>query len=246
LKSGEELCFHRGMGKTRSTAVASSEQRAKDAEAVRHFKQSLESGESWYPALLESMALWASPEEVHRGRHYRYLIDGEAFDWLLLSERLCQEVDGIPEEEKKALLYSSRPPVEVSRDTFRRLLGHSKYRAYLNYFYGVVVEEALLSEMEAEVMKEQLVRGVRAELAVTEEAYRRLYGEGQEALLRLFFKDRRRRYKKTIGLEEWKEFTYWLFKYRLRHSERARVASDTRKGLSWLHRQWGERRPPLL
>jgi hypothetical protein len=33
-----------------------------------------------------------------------------------------------------------------------------------------------------------------------------------------------------------KEFTYWLFKYRLKHGDPARVASDTKKALEWLRR----------
>jgi len=31
-------------------------------------------------------------------------------------------------------------------------------------------------------------------------------------------------------------FTYWLFKYRLRQCDRAKVASDTRRGLAQLAR----------
>ena len=35
-------------------------------------------------------------------------------------------------------------------------------------------------------------------------------------------------------LTELKEFTYWLFKRRLRVSDKAKLASDTRKGISAL------------
>ena len=34
-----------------------------------------------------------------------------------------------------------------------------------------------------------------------------------------------------MTLTEHKEFTYWLFKWRLRQSDGAKAASDTRKGL---------------
>ena len=41
--------------------------------------------------------------EEYQGRTYQYLIQGEAFDWLVLAERLCCELDGvIPAEEKGA------------------------------------------------------------------------------------------------------------------------------------------------
>ena len=42
----------------------------------------------------------------------------------------------------------------------------------------------------------------------------------------------------SITLGELKEFTYWLFKYRLKKCEKARIASDTRKALEYLKRQW--------
>jgi hypothetical protein len=64
-------------------------------------------GKNWYLALLEAVRLWSSPEEDYDGRHYHYLVDNEAFDWLALAERLCEELDGlIPEKgaDKSSLL----------------------------------------------------------------------------------------------------------------------------------------------
>jgi len=40
----------------------------------------------------------------------------------------------------------------------------------------------------------------------------------------------------SISLTELKEFTYWLFKYRLEQCEKARVASDTKKALEQLNK----------
>ena len=64
-----------------------------NAQAIAHLKSALAQGRDWVPALLESMALWTLPEEVYQEKHHRYLLDGEAFDWLLLAERLLAEVD---------------------------------------------------------------------------------------------------------------------------------------------------------
>ena len=36
-------------------------------------------------------------------------------------------------------------------------------------------------------------------------------------------------------MEQSTEFNYWLFKYRMKTSDKAKVASDTRKGLKQLH-----------
>ena len=38
-----------------------------------------------------------------------------------------------------------------------------------------------------------------------------------------------------------KEFTYWLFKYRLKRCEKARIASDTKKALDYLKKQWRQK-----
>ena len=81
-------------------------------EAVRYLEDAIARGEHWYLAVLEAISLWTEAQEVHNGRHYRYLIAGEAFNWLLLVERLCDSVYGlIPEDEKMALLFHGRPPI---------------------------------------------------------------------------------------------------------------------------------------
>jgi hypothetical protein len=37
-----------------------------------------------------------------------------------------------------------------------------------------------------------------------------------------------------MSLSDMKEFHYWLFKYRLKRSEKPKIASDTRKALVYL------------
>ena len=214
-------------------------QTAADREAILHLREAVSTGKNWYVALLEAIGLWGSAEELHDGRYYRYLIGGEAFDWLTLADRLCQEIDGlIPENQKLDLLFAATPPIDLSASEFRQLIGDAKYRAYLNYLYGVVVEEALVSVVEEEVLKENghltLILGQRVE----QEAYRRIYEAEMFDLLTLFRVQRGYANVDSISLTDKKEFTYWLFKYRVEHSEKAKVASDTRKALAWLQRQW--------
>jgi hypothetical protein len=215
-----------------------------DTEAIQHLKQAVMSGRNWYVALLEAISLWGSAEETHNGRHYSYLIGGEAFDWLSLAERLCLEVDGlIPEEETIDLLFSAAPPIELSQKEFRDLIGDVKYRGYLNYLYGVVVEEALLGALHEEVSKEQGCFGLADHGQIEGEAYRRIYGADMQALLDKFRDTRDYRHVGRITLNEHKEFVYWLFKHRVHRSEKARVASDTKKALDWLQHQWSAASP---
>ena len=195
-------------------------------------------GDHWFEAVLEGVARWTLPEETVGERHYRYLVGGEAFDWLLLAERLCEALDGyIPPREQEDLLFFGRPPQEFNEEELRRAIGYHKYRAHLNYFYGVLVEEALQLAVEEELHKEQQSRvwhdGRRA---VEDDVYPRIYGRSRDDLLAAFRQERGIPPGDSISLSELREFTYWLFKCRLRHCEPARVASDTRRGLVMLER----------
>ncbi len=210
-----------------------------EPEAIRHFRQAILAGKNWYAALLESIRLWDLPEENPGGRTYRYIIDNEALDWLLLAERLCEAAGNlIPEAEVTAFLFHGEPPIALSQEEFEGLLGHSKHHQYLNYFYGVTVEEALILVIEEEVRKERQASGIiREGDAVTNEAFRRIYGSTRTILLRAFRAEKGYPQKDSTSLSELKEFTYWLFKFRMKNSDKARIASDTKKALIWLNNQ---------
>lgn len=227
------------MKAVKNPLVSSESASAGDAEAISYLKQALADGQHWYLALLGAIGLWTSAGEERNGRIYRYLIDGEAFDWLLLAERLCETVDGLlPENEKDALLFRGIPPLELKAGEVKKFIGTRKYGQYLNYFYGVTVEEALLLAVQEEIDKERRVRGFRSRGEPADEAYRRIYDAAREDLLKLFRQEKRYAQLRSITLAELKEFTYWLFKYRLKRCEKAKIASDTKKALRYLRRQW--------
>ena len=207
-----------------------------DAKAIRHLKQAIISGQHWYTALLEAIGLWTTAEEIHNGRHYCYLIDDEAFDWLLLAERLCQAVDDLlPDDEQTDLLFHGKPPLKLTNNKLKGLIGSTKYRQYLNYFYGITVEEALILAVREEVRKERRTLGLNKEPDYDNEVYRRIYGATKVVLLKRFRREMGYRQLKSINLTELKEFTYRLFKYRIKHCDKAKVASDTKKALQQLN-----------
>ncbi len=212
---------------------------AGDAEVIRDLKQAISSGKHWYIALLEAIGLWHAAEEVHEDLIYRYLIDGEAFDCLLLSERLCEAVDGLlPDDEKTALLFYGKPPISLTPEEFKELIGSDKYNKYLNYFYGIIVEEALILAVQGEVRKERWTLGYNNEHGYDNESYQRIYGATKSVLLKRFRRDKGYPQLSSASLTEIKEFTYWLFKYRLTQCDKSRVASDTKKALEHLRQQW--------
>jgi len=208
-----------------------------DAQAIQHLKQAITQGKRWYIALLEAIKLWETPEEEYNGRHYRYLIGNEAFDWLLLAERLCQEINGlVPEKEYVDLLFFDKAPIELSKDEFRHLIGDSKYNAYLNYLYGILLEQFLILAVMDEIRKRKSVLGlINSDKNVVDAAYQSVYGATQAELLKTFRRERRYPLSRSIGLGELNEFTYWLFKYRLKRCDKSCVASDTKKALLKLH-----------
>lgn len=208
-----------------------------DLEALELLRGDLAAGRDWYAALLQAMALWGSRREVVEGREYLYLIADEAFDWLALAERLLLAADGqVPKAERDALLRRGQPPRALPEAEFRRLLGPAKYRAYLNYFYGVTVEQALQQAVAGEARKERRCRGLVGNRGLSREAFRRIYGEEQEALVAQFRQEQGRAGGPSFTPTQRKALLYWLFKYRLAHCDQARVASDTKKGLRHLER----------
>jgi hypothetical protein len=215
-------------------------------EAVLHLRSAVRSGVPWYQAMLEAIGLWTLPQEVHQGRVYQYLILGEAFDWLLLVERLCPELDGaISDEEREALLFNGKLPEDVTPEMFQELIGGTKHRGYLNYWYGVVMEEALQLATEEEVRKRHRARCYPDSEELVEEAFIHLYGKTRADLLEEFRQEAKKNPLCSFGeneaegfdlnLTDLKEFTYWLFKRRVKMWDPARVASDTRKGIRRLH-----------
>jgi len=206
-----------------------------DNKAIHHLRQAIGKGKHWYIALLEAIALWEIGEEHLNDEYYCYLIGGEAFDLRLLAKRLLQSADGlIPAEEKTAFLKNNQPPVQISHEKFKELIGDTKYKAYLNYFYGITVENALILAVQKQVNKELKLYPCCQDLREFEDAYKRVYGNDQEFLLNLFYGNA----DHTKGsIEKSPNFVYWLFKYRLENSDKERIASDTQKGLKHLSKK---------
>lgn len=204
--------------------------------AVTHFRRAIQQGTHWYVALLESVGLWEEPAERFRGRVRTYLIGGEALDWLWLADRLCTDVrDLIPATELNDLLFHGNAPIHLETVEFRELIGPLKYGCFLNYFYGVTVEEALFFALEEEARRHSIVPGGKFDL---NPLYLDLYGSTEETLLREFLHSETAPATVSLDVQEQKAFTYFLFKRRVAYCLPARVASDTKRGLAELRRQY--------
>ena len=162
----------------------------REHEALRQFRHALQGGEAWFPSLLDAIGQWTVPEETFGGRHYRYLVGGEAFDWLLLAERISLSVDGlIPDDERNALLFSGEPPEVMSEEEFGRRIGPQKHMAMMNYWYGVRMEEALIMAVEYELQKALRSMGKPDGAGLDERVCERIYGKSKTELLIEYYEE---------------------------------------------------------
>jgi hypothetical protein len=219
---------------------AAAEAQGDTPDAARHviraMRESVAAGDQhWFHALAQAIREWPLAEEDVGGRTYRYLVAGEAFDWLLLAERLCEELDGLaPPGEVEQLIFHGRLPEAVESEDLQQLLG-AKYRAHLNFIYGVRVEAALQLAVQAEVQKEHL-SAIWENGHGDDEAFKRIYGDARSEMLARYQTELALPASDSITLHDLAEFTYWLFRTRVQNSDPARVASDTRKGLAHYQR----------
>ena len=206
-------------------------------ETILRMRHAVISGQHWFEAVLEAVGRWRVPSETIGDRHFQYLLHGEAFDWLLLAERLLDEMpDLVPPGESEALLFDGRWPLDLDDDEFVARLGQAKHSAHLNFLYGVLVEEALQLSIEEEIHKENRNRPWGQDTRVDETMFDRVYGKPREELFAQYYEETGTMLRRDIAYGDWKAFIYWLFKQRLRRQDKARVASDTRKGLAQLTR----------
>lgn len=206
-------------------------------ETILRMRHAILTGQHWFEAVLDAVGRWRLPDERIGDRELRYLVGGEAFDWLLLAERLVDEApDLIPRQESDALLFDGKWPVDLSDDDFAERLGHAKHSAHLNYQYGVLVESALQLSVEEEIHKETRSRVWGQDIRVDETMFQRVYAKSREELTVQYYEETGAKIRHDVPYADWQEFTYWLFKLRLRRQDKARIASDTRKGLAQLTR----------
>ncbi len=214
---------------------------------ISELRRNIASGQEWYAAMMQGVRDWPLAEEQVDGERFLYMLDGEALDLLRVCERLALSVeDLVPEEELLALLANDRPPSTESRRDLRALVGQEKYGAYLTFIYGVLVEEMVVHAVFEDLRKRRRTSGLTYYDADLDDAYKYVYGSTRTELLDLFKRDKGLPHRGPMMLTQMKEFTYWLFKLRLRNSDKSRVASDTKRALTVLHRYTAAREKQRL
>ena len=210
-------------------------------QGVEAFRRAVAEGREWYPALLEVIARWVAPEEEVDGVRLHYLIAGEAFDWLLLAQRLLEAAgELVPEAEAEKLVVEGVAPRNETEEEFEAAIGPAKYRAHLNFQYGVVIEELLLLAAEQELNKTGRLSGHGMPPADVL-AFERVYGKTFDELKVLYQSEEGVTLGDRVSQTDMRLMLYWLSKFRIRYAEPARIASDTRKAMTVLAGMEGRR-----
>ena len=205
--------------------------------------------DNWQTAFLETVAAWPIENEHVYGETFHYFIGGEAFNWKRLAERIATQ---LAEEESTTLsaekvfewIESSGVFGGIPEDEFRRILGVDGWRAHLNHFYGVHIEQCLIVAVQSRIQKSRYSSGMPPSDDASDKAYLGLYEETEQDLWELFITENADRLSdliaespdetRTIALDE--EFTYWLFKRRIEYTLAPQVAAETQRGLDMMSR----------
>ena len=203
--------------------------------------------DNWQTAFLETVAAWPIENEHVYGETFHYFIGGEAFNWKRLAERIATQLDEegsttLPAEKIFDWIESSGVFGGIPENEFRRILGVDGWRAHLNHFYGVHIEQCLIAAIQARNHKRRYSAGLPPSDDSSERAYLGLYEETEQDLWQLFIDENADRLSdliaespdetRTIALDE--EFTYWLFKRRIEYTLAPQVAAETQRGLDMM------------
>ena len=225
------------------------------AAALDDLSRRIESdAEGWRAHIFNAISVWRLPSETVADEEYVYFIGGEAFNWRRLAERLAWHIAlQLPEElelEMQDWLDSDDIFGGLEESEFRKALGHDKWRAHLNYFYGVTLERCLVLHAGLVIEKDRVGHGRGVNDDVMDGAFVTLY-EAEEPQLWAEFATAcglgdHSGAARSVALDD--EFTYWLFKRRVRTTYQVHVAHEVRHGLAMLERLTAacERREKML
>ena len=219
-------------------------------QLLDHLIQQFEDDPSdWKSVFLETVAAWPKENERACDEIFHYFIGGEAFNWKRLAERIATQLsdeDNSPIQPEDLFEWLSSTGVfgGMPEQQFQRILGVDAWRAHLNYFYGVHIEQCLIAAVQSRIQKRRFSNGMTPSDDASDRAYLGLYEETEQTLWDDFLTENSIRLSdliaespeetRTVALDE--EFTYWLFKRRIEYTNAAQVAAETKRGLEMLAR----------
>ena len=167
------------------------------------------------------------PETANATSLEKYLIDDEALDWLTLTERLVSSIKSyITKEEYNYVSTSGLLPDQEIYNYIKKTIPKKKLSQMRNFYYGIIIENLIYHYIILEYQKNTIVVEDN-----DQRFYEEIYNKPIEVLYEIFYKERKTINKNKLNFHELKLFSYWLFKYRLKHSDKTKMAHETNTAL---------------
>ena len=90
-----------------------------------------------------------------------------------------------------------------------------------NFYYGIIIEDLIYIQKSQQYLKNSIYTTNEYD------GYEEIYGKNINLLFQQFAKITKFTNQTKINLYTYKEFIYWLFKFRIKNSDKTKVASDT-------------------
>ena len=194
---------------------------------IQELRNEVSQGENWQKSVAKYIGLWNEKEEFYRGYKYIYLIDDEGLDWLNLTERLVSSIKSyITKEEYNYVSTSGLLPDQEIYNYIKKTIPKKKLSQMRNFYYGIIIENLIYHYKILEYQKNTIVVEDN-----DQRFYEEIYNKPIEVLYEIFYKERKTINKNKLNFHELKLFSYWLFKYRLKHSDKTKMAHETNTAL---------------
>ena len=189
---------------------------------IQELKSKIENGINWEKAVVDCISNWDIREEFYRGYKYKYWINNEAFDWMTLTERLGSAIKSYLNKKKyHELIFTGLLPNKSSYDYMKKVISKNKLSQMRNFYYGIIIEDLIYIQKSQQFLKTSIYTTNKYD------GYEEIYGKNINLLFQQFAKNIKFTKQTRINLYTYKEFIYWLFKFRIKNSDKTRVASDT-------------------
>ncbi len=213
----------------------------------RFSREIIDDPDDWRYAYLRVVAAWPIENDFAYGERFHYFIADEALNWKRLAERIAAQIGdeysiGVTPDAVYEWLGSSGTFGGLGETEFRRILGVDGWRAHMNHFYGVQIEQCIIADVEARIQKRRFAVGMPPTDDAADRAFVGLYEETESVLWQEFIESAGTRLsqlieecdgdRRSLALDE--EFTYWLFKRRVEYTNAPQVAAETRRGLDMI------------
>ena len=164
-------------------------------------------------------------------------ISKEAFNWKLSLKLYYSEFRNLYQIDD--FLFTPHDFNEKERVKIKNLMGAKLYSAHLNYFYGIVVENAIREILRLEIEKKRGYHNYENYSEINDNVFELIYKKKNKDLWAEFCSYERLRAKSyyvpnKIYSLEYDSFTYWLSKKRIKLCTPELNASLISRGLSYL------------